>query len=476
VGPGAGDNAAAALGLGVTSGDLVISIGTSGTVFGTTDLPIADSSGAVAGFASADGGRLPLVATLNAARVLDSAATLLRVSHDELAALALASRPGANGLTLVPYFEGERTPNLPDATARLEGMTLANSSAENVARAFVEGMLCGLADGLDAVQAQGLEAGGCCSSAGRHAILPSGRSPATSSPCPSTYPNRPNTSPSGPPGRRRGRCRDLCRTGPSSSSPLCIRVRRKCGSSTGPRRHSRRRAPSRPITRRPKLTSSEHDRTLIVRAHVPTLIVRSITDRSPWIFGCARIRERLRTMATVTFDKALRQYPEALKPSVDEISLDIADGEFLVLVGPSGCGKSTTLRMLAGLEPVDSGHIRIGDHDVTDLSPRERDIAMVFQNYALYPHMSVRENMAFRPEDRGSRRSRNAISASRRPPACSTWRRTSTASRRPCPAGSGSVWRWVEPSSGPRRSSSWTSRCRTSMRSCGCRPARRSPP
>ena len=91
-------------------------------------------------------------------------------------------------------------------------------------------------------------------------------------------------------------------------------------------------------------------------------------------------------MATVTFDNALRQYPEALKPSVDEVSLDIADGEFLVLVGPSGCGKSTTLRMLAGLEPVDSGHIRIGDHDVTDLSPRERDIAMVFQNYALYPH------------------------------------------------------------------------------------------
>jgi multiple sugar transport system ATP-binding protein len=100
-------------------------------------------------------------------------------------------------------------------------------------------------------------------------------------------------------------------------------------------------------------------------------------------------------MATVTFDKALRQYPETPVPSVDQISLDIDDGEFLVLVGPSGCGKSTTLRMLAGLEPVDSGHIRIGDNDVTELSPRERDIAMVFQNYALYPHMSVRENMAF---------------------------------------------------------------------------------
>jgi xylulokinase len=158
VGPGAGDNAAAALGLGVTSGDVVISIGTSGTVFGTTEKPVADPTGTVAGFASADGGRLPLVATLNAARVLVSASTLLRTSHDEVAALALSSTPGANGVTLVPYFEGERTPNLPDATARIEGMTLSNVSAENLARAFVEGMLCGLADGLDAVLAQGLEA------------------------------------------------------------------------------------------------------------------------------------------------------------------------------------------------------------------------------------------------------------------------------------------------------------------------------
>lgn len=158
VGPGAGDNAAAALGLGAVPGDVVISIGTSGTVFSPTRLEINDPSGMVAGFASADGGRLPLVATLNAARVLDSAAALLRASHSDVAALALASEPGANGLTLVPYFEGERTPNLPDATARLEGMTLANSSPENVARAFVEGMLCGLADGLDAVLRQGVTA------------------------------------------------------------------------------------------------------------------------------------------------------------------------------------------------------------------------------------------------------------------------------------------------------------------------------
>lgn len=158
VGPGAGDNAAAALGLGAGSGDVIISIGTSGTVFSPTGLNINDPSGTVAGFASADGGRLPLVATLNAARVLDAAALLLRTSHDEVASFALESTPGAQGLTLIPYFEGERTPNLPEATARLEGMTLANSAPEHVARAFVEGMLCGLADGLDAILTQGVVA------------------------------------------------------------------------------------------------------------------------------------------------------------------------------------------------------------------------------------------------------------------------------------------------------------------------------
>ncbi|RBM03069.1 sugar ABC transporter ATP-binding protein [Glutamicibacter soli] len=100
-------------------------------------------------------------------------------------------------------------------------------------------------------------------------------------------------------------------------------------------------------------------------------------------------------MATVTFDKATRIYPGALVPSVDEIDLEIADGEFLVLVGPSGCGKSTTLRMLAGLEEVNSGRILIGDKDVTNVPPKDRDIAMVFQNYALYPHMTVAENMGF---------------------------------------------------------------------------------
>ena len=100
-------------------------------------------------------------------------------------------------------------------------------------------------------------------------------------------------------------------------------------------------------------------------------------------------------MATVTFDEATRQYPGNPIPSVDKLNIDIADGEFLVLVGPSGCGKSTTLRMLAGLEEVNAGRIMIGDRDVTNLSPKDRDVAMVFQNYALYPHMSVADNMGF---------------------------------------------------------------------------------
>jgi multiple sugar transport system ATP-binding protein len=100
-------------------------------------------------------------------------------------------------------------------------------------------------------------------------------------------------------------------------------------------------------------------------------------------------------MATVTFDKASRVYPGTERPAVDALDLHIEDGEFLVLVGPSGCGKSTSLRMLAGLEDVNAGRILIGDRDVTDVQPKDRDIAMVFQNYALYPHMTVADNMGF---------------------------------------------------------------------------------
>src|SRR3954469_25193640 len=100
-------------------------------------------------------------------------------------------------------------------------------------------------------------------------------------------------------------------------------------------------------------------------------------------------------MATVSFRQATRCYPRTDRPAVDALDLDIADGEFLVLVGPSGCGKATSLRMIAGLEEVDEGAILIGERDVTDAPPKARDIAMVFQNYALYPHMTVEENMGF---------------------------------------------------------------------------------
>src|SRR3954468_11531412 len=119
-------------------------------------------------------------------------------------------------------------------------------------------------------------------------------------------------------------------------------------------------------------------------------------------------------MAKVTFDKAQRWYPGADTPAVPGIDLEINDGEFMVLVGPSGCGKSTTLRMLAGLEEVNSGSIYIGDREVTNMPPKDRDIAMVFQNYALYPHMSVADNMGFAlkmakvPSDQRRQRVENA--------------------------------------------------------------------
>jgi xylulokinase len=155
LGPGTGDNAAAALGVGAGPGDVVVSIGTSGTVFSVADAPAADPSGTVAGFADATGRFLPLVCTLNAARVLDAAATMLRVDLDELARLALAAPAGADGLVMVPYLEGERTPDRPLASGAVHGLTLRTSTAAHLARAAVEGLLCALADGLDALTAQG---------------------------------------------------------------------------------------------------------------------------------------------------------------------------------------------------------------------------------------------------------------------------------------------------------------------------------
>ncbi|WP_104116335.1 xylulokinase [Arthrobacter sp. B1805] len=154
--PGAGDNAGAALGLGAEEGDVVVSLGTSGTVFAVAADVVADPSGAVAGFADASGLFLPLVATLNAARVLSSVSGILGVDHAGFAALALAAAPGSGGVVLLPYFEGERTPNLPTAKASFHNLSIASTTRENVARAAIEGMLCGLADALDAVRATGV--------------------------------------------------------------------------------------------------------------------------------------------------------------------------------------------------------------------------------------------------------------------------------------------------------------------------------
>ncbi len=156
LGPGAGDNAAAALGLGAQVGDVVVSVGTSGTVFAVSGAPTADATGTIAGFADATGRFLPLVCTLNAARVLEAVAAILGTDLDQLSQLALSARPGADGLVMLPYFEGERTPNRPDATGTVAGLTGTNARPENLARAAVEGMLCGLADGLDAIRAAGI--------------------------------------------------------------------------------------------------------------------------------------------------------------------------------------------------------------------------------------------------------------------------------------------------------------------------------
>jgi xylulokinase len=157
VSAGTGDNMAAALGLGMQAGEVTASLGTSGTAFAVHDRPTADPSGFVAGFADATGRYLPLVCTLNAARVLTATAQMLGTDLAGLDRLALDARPGAGGLVLLPYLEGERTPNLPDAAGTLTGLRRTNMTPENVARAAVEGMLCGLADGIAALRACGVQ-------------------------------------------------------------------------------------------------------------------------------------------------------------------------------------------------------------------------------------------------------------------------------------------------------------------------------
>ncbi|TDS87709.1 xylulokinase [Nesterenkonia aurantiaca] len=193
LGPGAGDNAAAALGLGMRTGDVAISIGTSGVVSAVSPKPIQDPSGMVTGFADATGEFLPLAVTLNGSRVLDGAAKMLGVDHAGLADLALAAAPGANGLTLVPYLEGERTPNLPHATGSFIGLTLASMNPQDVARAAVEGLLCGLADGLEAMTSQGVPVesitliGGAARSAAVQQIAPAILGREVSVPAPGEY-------------------------------------------------------------------------------------------------------------------------------------------------------------------------------------------------------------------------------------------------------------------------------------------------
>ena len=157
LGPGAGDNAAAALGLGAGTGDCIVSLGTSGVVSAVGEAAPHDAEGIVAGFADATGRQLPLVCTLNGAPVLAAVTTMLGVDFDELDRLALSANAGAQGLTLVPYLEGERSPNLPGAAGALHGVTTRNLLPANVARAAVEGLLASMAYCVDKISAQGVE-------------------------------------------------------------------------------------------------------------------------------------------------------------------------------------------------------------------------------------------------------------------------------------------------------------------------------
>ena len=177
-------------------------------------------------------------------------------------------------------------------------------------------------------------------------------------------------------------------------------------------------------------------------------------------------------MAPVTFSNVGKTYPDGTR-AVTDLNLEIADGEFVVFVGPSGCGKTTALRMVAGLEEVTEGELRIGAEVVNDLAPQQRDVAMVFQNYALYPHMSVYDNIAYPLESQKvpKREIRERVDAAAR-----LLGLTEHLKRRPRNLSGGQRQRVAmgAPSSDSRGSSSWTSRCPTSTRSCASRCAPRS--
>ena len=153
---GAGDNAGAALGLGANVGDLVISLGTSGTAFAVSSTPTHDPSGEVAGFADATGNFLPLACTLNAAKIFNTVATTLGISFDEFSQLALTAKPGAEGLRVIPHFDGERTPNRPQARGRFHGITHSNFTKTNIARAAIEGVIAGMVYATQAVEKLGV--------------------------------------------------------------------------------------------------------------------------------------------------------------------------------------------------------------------------------------------------------------------------------------------------------------------------------
>ena len=157
IAPGGGDNAMASLGLGLEVGDVSISLGTSGVAAAIAQNPTYDMTGAISGFADCTGHWLPLACTINGSRIADAGRAALGVDYDQLAELASQSVPGAEGVTLTPYFDGERTPNRPDATATLHGMTLANTTRANIARAFVEGLLCSQRDCLELVRGLGVD-------------------------------------------------------------------------------------------------------------------------------------------------------------------------------------------------------------------------------------------------------------------------------------------------------------------------------
>ena len=168
-------------------------------------------------------------------------------------------------------------------------------------------------------------------------------------------------------------------------------------------------------------------------------------------------------MASVQLKNVCKKYPNGYE-AVKDFNLDIKDKEFIIFVGPSGCGKSTTLRMVAGLEDISSGELIIDGKLMNDVEPKDRDIAMVFQSYALYPHMSVYDNMAFSLSSRRPPRTRSTRRCARRP-ASWIWRSSWTGSPEPCPADRDRGWPWEEPSCAIPRCSSWMSPCPTWTRS-----------